>query len=67
MDGYRNDRQVEVVEHDIDMLVDASLKAKVQTKCAATDILQSAWIIWPVEIKNEITEDPNNALFTSAM
>lgn len=39
MDGYRDDRQVEVVEHDIDMLVDASLKAKVQTKCAAADIL----------------------------
>lgn len=53
MDGYRDDRQVEVVKHDIDMLVDASLKTKVQTKCAATDILQRTWIIWPVEIKNE--------------
>lgn len=39
MDGYRDDRQVEVVKHDIDVLVDASLKGKVQTKCAATDIL----------------------------
>lgn len=39
MDGYGNDRQVEVVKHDIDMLMDASLKAKVQTECAATDIL----------------------------
>lgn len=39
MDGYRDDRQVEVVKHDIDVLVDASLKAKVQTKCAATDVL----------------------------
>lgn len=27
MDGYRDDRQMEVVKHDIDMLVDASLKA----------------------------------------
>lgn len=51
MDGYRHDRQVEVVKHDIDVLVDASLKAKVQTKCAATDILERAWITWPVEIK----------------
>lgn len=39
VDGYRDDRKVEVVKHDIDVLVDASLKAKVQTKCAATDIL----------------------------
>lgn len=39
MDGYRDDRQVEVVKHDIDVLVDASLQAQVQTKCAATDIL----------------------------
>lgn len=39
MEDYRNDRQVEVVKHDIDVLVDASLKAKVQTKCAATDVL----------------------------
>lgn len=39
MDSYRDDRQVEVVKHDIDVLMDASLKAKVQTKCAATDIL----------------------------
>ena len=39
MDGYGHDRQVEVVKHDINVLVDASLKAKVQTDCAATDIL----------------------------
>lgn len=39
MDSYGDDRKVEVVKHDIDMLVDASLKAKVQTQCAATDIL----------------------------
>lgn len=39
MDSYGDDRQVEVVKHDIDVLMDASLKAKVQTKCAATDIL----------------------------
>lgn len=51
MDGYRDDRQVEVVKHDIDVLVDASLKAKVQTKCAATDILQRARIIRPGGIK----------------
>lgn len=31
MEDYRDDRQVEVVKHDIDVLVDASLKAKVQT------------------------------------
>lgn len=39
VDSYGDDRKVEVVKHDIDMLVDASLKAKVQTQCAATDIL----------------------------
>lgn len=40
MDDYRNDRQMEVVKHDIYVLVDASLKAKVQAKCASADILQ---------------------------
>lgn len=40
MDDYRNDRQVEIVKHDVDVLVDASLEAKVQTKCAPADILQ---------------------------
>lgn len=39
MDDYRNDRQMEVVKHDVDVLVDASLEAKVQTECAAADIL----------------------------
>lgn len=51
MNGYRDDRKVKVVKHDIDVLVDASLKAKVQTKCATTDILQRAWVIRPMEIK----------------
>lgn len=40
VDDDRNDRQVEVVKHDVGVLVDASLEAKVQTKCAPTDILQ---------------------------
>lgn len=40
MNDYRNDRQVEVVKHDVDVLVDASLKAKVQTECAAANALQ---------------------------
>ena len=40
MNDYRNDRQVEVVKHDVDVLVDASLKAKVQTECAAANILE---------------------------
>ena len=39
MDSNGDDRQVEIVKHDIDVLVDASLKAKVQTKCATTDVL----------------------------
>lgn len=39
MDGDGDDRQVEVVKHDVDVLVDSSLKAQVQTKCAATDAL----------------------------
>lgn len=51
MDGYGDDRQVEVVKHDIDVLVDASLEAKVHSKSSATDILERAWIIWPMEIK----------------
>lgn len=40
VDDYRNDRQVEVIKHDVDVLVDASLKAKVQMECAAANILQ---------------------------
>lgn len=39
MDGYGDDGQVEIVKHYIDVLMDASLKAKVQMKCAATDVL----------------------------
>lgn len=51
MDGHGDDRQVEVVKHDVDVLVDASLEAKVQTKGAAADILERAGIVWPVEMK----------------
>lgn len=51
MNGYRDDRQVEIVKHDVDVLVDASLKAKVQTECAAADVLERAWIIWPVKVQ----------------
>lgn len=39
VNSNRHDRKMEVVKHDINVLVDASLKAKVQTKCAAADIL----------------------------
>lgn len=51
VDGDGDDRQMEVVEHDVDVLVDASLEAKVQTERAAADVLQRAGIIWPAEIK----------------
>lgn len=53
MNGHRDDRKVEVVKHDINMLVDASLKAKVQTKCATTDVLQRGRVIGPGDIKKE--------------
>lgn len=39
MDDYRDDGQVEIVKHNMNVLVDASLEAKVQTKYAATDVL----------------------------
>lgn len=55
VDDYRNDRQVEVVKHDVGVLVDASLEAKVQTKRAPADILQRAWLFWPVAIETEET------------
>lgn len=45
MDGHGHDRQVEVVKHDIDLLVDASVKAKVQSEGAAADILESARVL----------------------
>lgn len=53
MDGDRNDRQVEIVKHDIDVLVYAFLKAKVQMKSTATNILQRVWIIRPGGIKRK--------------
>lgn len=42
MDNHRDDRKVEIIKHNINVLVDASIEAKVQTKYAATDILQGA-------------------------
>lgn len=37
---------MEVVKHDIDVLVDAPLKAKVQMKYATANILQRTWVFW---------------------
>lgn len=51
MDGDGNDREVEVVKHDVDVLVDSSLEAQVQVQRPATDVLQRAGIIRPVCMK----------------
>lgn len=40
MDSSRDDRQVEIVKHDVYVLMNAFLKAKVQTEGAPTDVLQ---------------------------
>jgi len=45
VDRHGDDGQVEVVEHDVDVLVDAFLKAKVQTENATADTLESARIL----------------------
>lgn len=47
VDGHRDDRQVEVVEHDIDVLVDASVQAKVQAERTTADVLQGAELLGP--------------------
>lgn len=47
MDGDGNDGEVEVVKHDVDVLVDSSLEAQVQVQRPATDVLQRAGIIRP--------------------
>lgn len=51
MDGNGNDREVKVVKHDIDVLVDSSLQAQVQVQCPATDVLQRAGIFRPARVK----------------
>ncbi len=40
VDRGRDDRQVEVVKHDVDILMDASVEAKVQTQRSTTDALE---------------------------
>ena len=45
MDGHGDDRQVEVVKHNVDLLVDAFLEAKVQTKNATADALERALVL----------------------
>ena len=47
MDQHGDDGQVEVVEHDVDMLMDASLEAKVQAQRPAADALQGAGVLRP--------------------
>lgn len=47
MDGDRYDRQVEIVKHDVDVLVDASVEAKVQAQGPAADTLQRGGLLWP--------------------
>lgn len=47
VDCGRDDRQVEVVKHDIDVVVDASVKAKVQTQRTTADALQRTWLLRP--------------------
>lgn len=47
MDGGRDDRQVEVVKHDIDVLVDASVEAKVQAQRSTADALQRTGVVGP--------------------
>lgn len=47
MDGGRDDRQVEVVKHYVDVLVDASVEAKVQTQCATADALERTRVLGP--------------------
>ena len=45
VDRHGDDRQVEVVEHNVDLLVDAFLEAKVQTKNATADALERALVL----------------------
>lgn len=47
MDSCRDDRQVEVVKHDVDVLVDASVEAKVQTQRSTADALERTWVLGP--------------------
>lgn len=47
MDSGRDDRQVEVVKHDIDVLVDASMEAKVQTQRSTADALERTRVLGP--------------------
>ena len=45
VDRHGDDREVEVVEHNVDLLVDAFLEAKVQTKNATADALERALVL----------------------
>lgn len=56
MDGHRDDRQMEVVKHDVNVLVDAPLEAKVQMKYAAAYILQTSWVFWSEGIQLQIQD-----------
>lgn len=47
VDSGRDDRQVEVVKHDVDVLVDASVEAKVQTQRSTADALERTRILGP--------------------
>lgn len=47
MDSGRDDRQVEVVKHDVDVLVDASVETKVQTQCSTADALERTRVLGP--------------------
>lgn len=47
VDGGRDDRQVKVVKHDIDVLVDASVEAKVQAQQSTADALERTRVIRP--------------------
>ncbi len=47
VDRGRDDRQVEVVKHDVDFLMDASVEAKVQTQRSTTDALERTRVLGP--------------------
>lgn len=53
MDGDGDDGEVEVVEHDVDVLVDPSLEAQVQVQRPAADVLQGAGVVRPARGKQK--------------
>lgn len=61
VDGDGDDREVEIVKHDVDVLVDPSLEAQVQVQRPAADVLQGAGVIRPARAKQKKGRRGKNA------